>query len=467
MRGPKTVLIVDDEAFVRASLAELLENEGYRAVTADSAAAALQVLSAESVDVIVTDLKMPSADGLELLEQARRRAPDVPVILLTGVGTVPDAVRAMKAGAYDCLEKPVEPAQFFRVIERAIEHRNLVSEVRYLREEVRALREPMEMVGSSRALSEVRALISRVARTNLTVLVTGESGTGKDLVAAEIHRQSDRRGRNLVNVNCAAIPEPLFESEFFGHRRGAFTTALSDRVGRCAEADGGTLVLDEVGTLKAEMQAKLLRFIETGEYQVIGESRTRTADVRIIAITNEDLEARVRSGAFRRDLYYRLNVFPIRVPPLRDRKDDIPALAVHFARRALGAKQPPEGGASLFADDAFRELQGYDWPGNVRELKNVVERAVILSGGNQMGGALFRKILGTSLLLEPGPGDPGDLHLRRRIESLERSLIAEALERVGGRKGEAAALLGVDPKNFSYYLRKHGFSATGGEEGSP
>lgn len=464
MKGRKTVLIVDDEAFVRASLAELLESEGYSAVTADSAGGALQVLSNEDIDIIVTDLKMPSGDGLQLLEEVQKRAPDVPVILLTGVGTVPDAVRAMKAGAYDFLEKPVEPEQFVRVIQRAVEHRSLLSEVRYLREEVRALRGPMEMVGTSRALSEVRALISQVARTNLTVLVTGESGTGKDLVAAEIHRQSDRRGKNLVNVNCAAIPEALFESEFFGHRRGSFTSALSDRAGRCAEADGGTLVLDEVGTLKAEMQAKLLRFIETGEYQVIGESRTRVADARIIAITNEDLEARVKAGAFRRDLYYRLNVFPIHVPPLRDRKDDIPALAAHFARRALGARSAKA--EPLFSDDAFEELESYDWPGNVRELRNVVERAVILSGGSTMDAALFQKILGTSLKPELAPSDPSDLHLRRRIENLERSLILQALERSGGRKSEAAALLGVDPKNFSHYLRKHGLASGRSEEGS-
>lgn len=467
MSGRATILIVDDEAFVRESLVDLLESQGYAAVTAESAAQALKALSAEDIHVVVTDLRMPAADGFELLEEVKKRGHEAPVILLTGVGTVPDAVRAMKAGAYDFIQKPVEPEQFFRVIERAVEHRSLLSEVRYLREEVRTLRGTAEMVGSSKALAEVRSLVSQVARTNLTVLVTGESGTGKDLVAAEIHRQSERRGRNFVSVNCAAIPEALFESEFFGHRRGAFTSALADRVGRCAEADGGTLVLDEIGTLRPEMQAKLLRFLETGEYQVIGESRTRVADVRTIAVTNEDLAARVKDGAFRPDLYYRLNVFPIRVPPLRDRKDDIPDLARHFAARALGTKRPPGEDALPFADDAFAALAGYDWPGNVRELRNVVERAVILSSGGLMDAALFRKILGSATGGGPEAKGKADLNLRRRLELLERDLIAEALERSGGRKTEAAALLGVDPKNFWHYLRKHGFSAAGSGEGSP
>jgi transcriptional regulator with GAF, ATPase, and Fis domain len=296
------------------------------------------------------------------------------------------------------------------------------------------------------------------------VLVTGESGTGKELVAAEIHRLSRRSERNLVRVNCSAISENLFESEFFGHRRGSFTGAVADRQGRFAEAEGGTLVLDEIGTLRPEMQVKLLRVLESGEYQVVGESRTRVADVRVIAVTNEDLEARVRKGDFRLDLFYRLNVFPIAVPPLRERREDIPALADYFLRRALGSRAVPKpaAGEPLLSTEAGAVLRAYDWPGNVRELRNVMERAAILSAVAVPDAALLTSILG-SASSAGGAAAADDLQLRRRTDALERDLIAAALAKAHGTRREAAHLLGIDPKNLGYYLRKHKLVEEGAE----
>jgi len=463
-----TILIVDDETFVRDSLVDLLENEGYMTLTAGNAKDALKLLDTEPVSAVVTDLRMPSGDGLFLLEETRKENLEVPVILLTGVGTVQDAVKAMKSGAYDFIQKPVDPEQFVLLIRRAAEHHDLLSEVRHLRHTVQDLRGPTEMIGDSQALAAVRRLIAQVARTSATVLITGESGTGKELVAVEIHKLSDRAKENFVSVNCAAIPENLFESEFFGHRRGSFTSALSDREGRFAEAEGGTVALDEIGILKPEMQAKLLRVLETGEYQVVGESRTRVANVRVIAITNEDLDARVREGAFRRDLYYRLNVFPIEVPPLRKRKEDIPALAAYFVARAkAGSGRAPVPAEAILSRAACEVLSAYDWPGNVREIRNVMERAAILAGTGPIEASILKAIIGAP---QPQKGieEEGDLQIRKRVDSLERKLISEALERSGGRKRDAAVLLGIDPKNLGYYLRKHdllGKVSEGGEEG--
>jgi DNA-binding NtrC family response regulator len=458
LKSRSTVLVVDDEEFVRESLVDLLQSEGYRALTAGGVKEALEVLEKESANAIVTDLRMPSGSGIELIEEARKRGAEAPIIVLTGAGTVGEAVAAMKVGAYDFIQKPVDPEQFVLLISRAIQHQDLVSTVTYLKKSVEDLRGPTEMVGSSPALTVVRALIGQVAPTDATVLITGESGTGKELVAAEVHRLSERHGENFVRVNCAAISENLFESEFFGHRRGAFTSAVSDRAGRFAEAEGGTLVLDEIGTLKPEMQAKLLRVLETGEYQVVGESRTRVASVRVIAITNEDLASMVREGTFRKDLYYRLNIFPIEVPPLRKRKEDIPALALHFLRRArTGPARPAQGSSEEMLPPAARQaLLDYDWPGNVRELRNVMERASILSGPRPIEAPVIQAIVEASMRVDGRPAEDEGLNVRRRVDALERQLIAEALSRASGKKREAAALLGIDPKNLGYYLRKHG-----------
>ena len=437
-----TILIVDDEDFVRDSLVDLLGSEGFRALAATNITEALEIVESLDVDAIATDLQMPGGDGLELLAKVRERGGTIPVVLLTGVGTVTDAVAAIKGGAYDFIQKPVEPEQFVLLMRRALEHRELVHEVDYLRHRVQDLVGPRAMVGESEALAAVRDLIAQVGPRDATVLVTGESGTGKELVAQEIHRLSQRCHKKIVRLNCAAVSETLFESEFFGHRRGAFTGAVEDRRGRFAEAEGGTIVLDEIATLSPSMQAKLLRILETGEYQVVGESRTRVADVRVIAITNEQLEERVKEGAFRQDLFYRLNIFPIETPPLRERKEDILLLAEHFLGRAL-------------ATESIDLLCSYDWPGNVRELRNVLERASILAGRELPDAALFRRILAPPSRPEPAV-DESTLELRQRIETLERRLIVEALSRSAGKKRQAAEMLGIDSRNLSYYLKKHG-----------
>jgi two-component system, NtrC family, response regulator AtoC len=372
---------------------------------------------------------------------------------MTGVGKIGDAVAAMKGGAYDFLQKPVDPEQLSVALNRALEHRGLVKEVQALRSVLGRETEREVLAGRSPAITRVRALIQQVATTDTTVLLTGESGTGKELAAAEIHRISPRRGKNVVRVNCAAIPDSLFESEFFGHRRGAFSGAIADRVGRFPESDGGTIVLDEIGTLKPEMQAKLLRVLESGEYQVVGESRTRIADVRVIAVSNDDLAARVREGSFRADLFFRLNIFPIEIPPLRIRKEDIGEISSQLLVRLRGRGKAGDPMPRLPAD-VLAVLESYDWPGNVRELKNVLERALIVAGTKDPDATLFRSIL-EATLPTAAPGIR-DCQLRTNLDTVEKQLITKAIAQSGGVKKDAAALLGIDPKNLGYYLRKHG-----------
>jgi DNA-binding NtrC family response regulator len=442
------VLIVDDEPYVRESLAEVLGAEGFEVRTASAAGEALELLESLDFDVVLTDLRLGEPDGLWLLERVRAAHPSLPVILFTGAGSVRDAVQAMKVGAFDFVLKPVDPEELSVLVRRATEHRALLAEVGQLRRKLRDLRGPRRMVGSSLALRQVLEAVERVGPTEATVFVTGESGTGKELVAEAIHRASPRRECELVEVNCAAIPEELFESELFGHRRGSFTGAVSDRRGRFGEAEGGTLVLDEVGTLTPALQAKLLRVLETGEYQMVGESRTRVADVRVVAITNEKLAERVKEGSFRADLYYRLNVFPIEVPPLRLRKEDIAELVLHMLSQIPGA--PPRIG-----EQALALLRSYDWPGNVRELRNVLERASIASGPvAELRSDLLRPILESALpSIRMVAGMPG---LRERLDAHERDILLAALASTEGRRGKAAEMLGIDPRNFGYYLKKHG-----------
>ncbi len=462
MKGRQRVLIVDDETYVRDSLAEVARTLGFDVTGVGSVAEARAQLASRPFDVILTDLRLPEGSGLDLLGEGG----GVPVVVITGHGGVSDAVDAMKAGAYDFVQKPIEPEQLGLILSRGIQHRGLVEEVHSLRETVRDLRGPRLLAGASAPMARVRELIAQVAPTEATVLVTGESGTGKELVANEVHRLSARSTRSLVRVNCAAVPENLFESEFFGHRRGSFSGAVSDRKGRFAEAEGGTLVLDEIGTLHLDMQAKLLRVIESGEYQVVGESATSVADVRLVAITNEDLPALVADGRFRDDLYYRLNIFPIQLPPLRSHREDVPEIVEQLLVRARdGTWTRASGGANALDSDALAVLESYPWPGNVRELRNVLERALILaSPGRPLDAALFRAILEPTLPLT-GPDQPdaagGDLNLRARLDMLERDLVQRALAQAGGVKKEASRMLGIDPRNLGYYLRKHDLQSEG------
>ncbi|MBM3988367.1 MAG: sigma-54-dependent Fis family transcriptional regulator [Planctomycetes bacterium] len=453
MAARTRILIVDDERYVRESLVELLGLEGYACMAAGSLPEALEQVMSFSPAVVLSDLSMPSGSGIELLGAIRRAGSHLPVVLMTGVGTVRDAVAAIQSGAYDFLQKPVDAGQLRLVLRRAVEHQELVREVRTLRE-VAQSGGGRQLVGSSGAMAAVRQLMEQVAATDATVLVTGESGTGKELVAEQLHLRSARARKPLVRVNCAAIPATLFESEFFGHRRGAFSGAVTDRTGRFAEAEGGTIVLDEIGTLPGEMQAKLLRVLENGEYQVVGESRTRVSDARVIALTNEALPERVQKGEFRADLYYRLNVFPIALPPLRAHREDIPEIALAL----LGSTLARAGG---LGPGAAEVLASHDWPGNVRELRNVLERAAIVGGSGPLDARLLRALIepafaGTALA--PGASGGDDFHLRHNLDALEKQLLQRALEKCEGRKKDAAALLGIDARNMGYYLRKHGLS---------
>ena len=452
MAARERILLVEDEEFVRESMTAILEDEGFEVVAAADLASARRLSRQGGSDLVITDLRLPDGQGSELLDEGAARG-GTPVIILTGHGTVDEAVRAMKSGAYDFFQKPIEPEQLVLAVRRALDHGRLAREVRRLRETVGRLQEGRELVGSSAAMESVRRMIEQVAPTGATVLLAGESGTGKELAAAEIHARSARAAAPLVLVNCAAVPETLFESEFFGHRRGAFSGAHADREGRFAEAQGGTLVLDEVHALGRDVQAKLLRVLETGEYQMVGESRTRFVDVRIVAVTNAELGKLVQEGGFRSDLFYRLNVLPLTLPPLREHREDLPELVAHLAVR-IAARTGGGRGPLAIAPEALELMRAYEWPGNVRELRNVLERAAILAPGGELTAELLHGLLGAPTNSKVAA--PGDLNLRKRLEHMESETIREALARAGGSKKDAARLLGVDPKNLSYYLRKHG-----------
>jgi two-component system response regulator HydG len=452
MKPKPRVLVVDDEAFVRDSLCEMLRHEDVGVLAAASVDAAVEVLRRETVHVVISDLRMPEKDGMALLREAKRAGIPIPIVMITGVGTVADAVGAMKAGAYDFLQKPVDPRALLRAVERAAEHHALVAEVQGLRRRLAEQDQGRELVGSSAALEKVRALIAQVGPRDATVLITGESGTGKELAARLVHRRSARAEGPFVLVNCATLAVGEFEAELFGSTR-----AGEERTGKIAAAEGGTLVLDEIGALDPKLQAKLLRFLETGEVQPLGASAPARVDARVIAVTNEDLAAAVKAGTFRADLFHRLNVFPIAMPRLAEHKEDLAAIVDHALLRA--ASRRPFGGTSTrLAPDALEVLARYDWPGNVRELENLLERAQILAQDRALDAALLESLLELPLPAPPKPAQgPAELHLRRNLDALEKDLVQRALAQTHNKK-EASALLGIDPRNLGYYLRKHKLS---------
>jgi DNA-binding NtrC family response regulator len=375
---------------------------------------------------VLADLRLPGMSGVDLLARLKERDPALPVLLLTGHGTIDDAVSAMRLGALDFLTKPVEPDVIIARLRKAVERGRIE------RERDR-LRGPGKIVAESPAMRGALRLIEQVAAQPSTVLLTGESGTGKEVLAAYLHEKSPRRVGPFVKVNCAAVPAALFEAEFFGAVRGAYTGAGAGRAGWFAQANGGTLFLDEVGALAPEGQSKLLRALESGEVRPVGATETVRVDVRIVAATNEDLEKRRDAGTFRADLFYRLAVFPVRVPPLRERPADLEPLARRFA-------SPLRLGG-----DAPAALRRHTWPGNVRELRNVIERARILAEGDEIAAADIEPQI---------PSDPDDLDLKRRVADLERDLFQRALRRTGGKKSQAARLLGIDPSNWAYHAKR-------------
>jgi two-component system response regulator AtoC len=456
--GRGRVLVVEDEAYVRDSLVEILRSRRFDASAAGSVADALAHLGRAPVDVVLSDLRMPGADGLELVRRMQTAAPDVPVIILTGHGTVASAVDCLKAGASDYILKPADADALEVALDRALESRALRREVMYLRA---AVAPPAEgVVGESPAWRRVLGMIDAAAPTDSVVLLTGESGTGKELLARRLHAVSGRASGPFVKVNCSAVPLELWESEFFGHRKGSFAGAAADRDGRFQLADRGTLLLDEVGAMPMAGQAKLLRAIQDGEFERLGDEQPTRVDVRVVASTNSDLEAEVQAGRFRADLFYSLNVVRIDVPPLRERRDDIPLLAAHFAElvaRRLGRPVPHLPTTTL------ARLVVYPWPGNVRELRNVIERAMILDPAR----GLENLDLAAGAAAPPADGAPvadRELNLREALNKLERELLLEAHRRASGVRKEAAHLLGIDPRNLSYYMRKHDLDADAVDE---
>jgi two-component system nitrogen regulation response regulator NtrX len=446
------VLIVDDERNLRLMLRSLLETEGYSVDEAEGVHSATSACERVEPDVILLDLVMePGPDGMALLEQLKARESDTVVIMMSGKATLVDAVRATKLGAFQFLEKPLSPEGVLTTVRAAVELARARSENRALRAE---LPDPSEIIGSSEAMARVRQAVAQVAPTPARVLITGESGTGKELVARAIHRQSPRATRPMVTVNCAAVPRELQESEMFGHERGAFTGAVARRRGKFELADKSTLFLDEVGDMHLEAQAKLLRVLETGTIERLGGEREKVVDVRVIAATNKDLAREVGEGEFREDLFYRLNVFPTRVPPLRDRLEDLPELVDHLACLA-GAKCARR--QRTFTANALNRLREHSWPGNVRELANLVERITIVGGDEPVSATEVSAALPAVEQAKGGKPQRG-VGLSTALEMYESELIRSALAAANGNVAEAARRLQTDRANLHRRMRRLGLS---------
>jgi len=451
---PLRILIVDDEASQRELVGGFLKKQGHEVLLAGGGAEALTGLKETRVDLVISDFKMPGMSGLELLRGVKAVNPEIPFILVTAYGTVETAVQAMKEGAADYITKPLDLEELRLRIGRVSEQLRLQSAVRDLQAHLVERHRLEGIIGESGRMQEVLALVKQVAPSDATVLIRGESGTGKELIARAIHFNSPRATGPLVTLNCAALPEQLLESELFGHERGAFTGAVAQRKGRFEQADGGSLFLDEIGDLSPTLQVKLLRVLQDRRFERLGGNRTLTVNVRILAATHRDLEGAIKTGAFREDLYYRLNVVTIQVPPLRERREDIPLLLDHFLRKFARKNRREVTGLTAVARDA---LLRYDYPGNVRELENIVERAVLLCRGQVID------LPDLPLTLRPGergPAEPGTLGVPRRLPDLlagiERQAIRAALEQHGGIQTQAAAELGISERVLRYKMKKYG-----------
>lgn len=447
----QNILIIDDERNIRRTLDMILSGEGYHVFTCASAQAGLDLLKKERIHLILLDIIMPETNGLDLLPKLLEVRPNLAVIMISGHGNVQNAVLAIKRGAYDFLEKPLDRDKVLLAISRALQTRELAAENRHLKQQIEGR---YEMVGQSPALAEIRNQIARVAPTNGRVLILGESGTGKELIARAVHKMSHRAKNSFVKVNCAAIPEELIESELFGSDRGAFTGAVKTRDGKFLQADGGTLFLDEIGDMSLSVQAKVLRALEQGEFERVGGAKTFRVDVRVIAATNKNLHADVEQGKFREDLYFRLNVIPLTAPPLRERREDIPELAEHFLKAYA-----EENGflPKTLSAEARDLLLQYDWPGNIRELKNLVERLSIMVSGDTIYPEDLPTLDGMSIPKQPGsfPDLGAGKTLRQVREAVERHYIAEALERHKGNVTRASNALGIERTNLHKKIKQY------------
>ncbi|MBK6520389.1 MAG: sigma-54-dependent Fis family transcriptional regulator [Polyangiaceae bacterium] len=454
MRSRGRILIVDDEANARAALSEILHEEGYTTEVAADGFKALGKLADFNPDVVLTDLKMPGLDGIGLMHKVRELAPAVTVVVMTAFGTIPNAVEAVQKGAYHYLTKPLNFQELSLVVERAVERARLLADNERLRDRLRGTAVEGHIVASHPRMTDVLKMAEQVASSRATILILGETGTGKELVAELIHRASPRKSKPLVRLNCAALSESLLESELFGHERGAFTGAVGRREGRFEQADGGTLFLDEVSEIPISTQVKLLRVLQERTFERVGGNETVHVDVRIISASNRDLALRVREGAFREDLFYRLNVVNLALPSLRERASDIPELATFFLKRYAQENHKPLEGMS---DEALAALVSYGWPGNVRELENVIERAVVLCDAPRIEARHLPPHLAPSAPRDAPPAIPG-----ATIAELERYAILKTLEACRGSTSRAAAVLGVSPRKVQYKLREYGGEAPPG-----
>ncbi len=440
------ILVCDDQEMMRDSLVATLAREGHEVVAATDGTVAVQRLAGAKFDLLISDLKMPKMTGIELLAEAKKVRPDMPVILMTAFASVQTAVEAMKLGAYDYIQKPFDGDEIKLLVDRTLEHSRLVKENMALRTMAEAVMAPRPLIGSGIAMDEVRKTIERVARSNATVLIRGESGTGKELVARAIHMAGERRDRPFLAVNCAALSENLLESELFGHEKGAFTGADKLRRGRFELADGGTLLLDEISEIAPGLQAKLLRVLQESQFERVGSSMTHQVDVRVIATSNRDLEKEVDEGKFRSDLFYRLNVVPIELPPLRNRADDVPELCRHFlhliAKREKAAFRHIE-------PEAVRLLQKYPWPGNVRELQNIIERAGVLEIDP---GVVRAETIEPWLKMRPITA--GDALAGKPLAEIEKQVILTTLQSFKGHRMKTAHALGIGVRTLGMKIKK-------------
>jgi len=448
----KRILVVEDEEKLRRVLELQLMSAGFDVDKAASAEDGLTLV--DRADLVLSDLKLPAMSGLEFLALIRRQNAVVPIVMMTAYGSVETAVGAMKAGATDFLLKPFSLDHLMQVVNKALEVRALRDENRQLKEELGRRYEFDNIIGRSPAMQEIFSTIERVGPTRATVLLTGESGVGKDLIARAIHFHSPRKDRPLVKINCTAIPENLMESELFGYEKGAFTGAQTTKPGKFEQADTGTVFLDEIGDVPAAIQVKLLRVLQEREFERLGSNTTRHIDIRLVAATNQDLRAALEQGTFREDLFYRLNVVPMNIPPLRERKQDIPFLANHFMKK-LG----PETGAraDTLTDAAIEKLIGYHWPGNVRELENVIERSLVMAAGPELGADDIKL---ENAPTRRGQGDaPNFLPDGLTLDQYEQEIIREALKRADGNKSQAARLLGLTRNALRYRLTQMGLES--------
>ena len=463
----RSVLVVDDEAEIRSLLTDLLKEEGYKVRMAKTGAEAVEAVAKEIPDLVMMDVKLPDTDGLGVLKTLKREHPELEVIVMTAFGGSSTAIKAMEQGAYDYVTKPFEIDDLLATLRRVFEHADMSNEVSALRLELgKSAAERERIVGSSKPMMEVFKLIGKVASSDATVLITGESGTGKELVAEALHRASRRNPHPLVKVSCAALPETLLETELFGHEKGSFTGAMTMRKGRFETANKGTIFLDEIGEMTLATQTKLLRILQEREFERIGSNVPIKIDIRVITATNRDLAEEVDKGNFREDLYYRLNVIHIDMPPLRERKDDIPLLVEHFL---VKYRHGPGAIPTTISEDALTRLVDYDWPGNVRELENAIERAVVLSRGNPItvehlpfssrietkGRKVRAEGTDDEAASDEGASN-GSGSFKDRVSGLERQLIKEALDRAGGNRTKAAEELGIYRRLLYAKIKEYG-----------